>query len=71
MKKNEIEELKQKLCNIGKPDLPVKAISEYADLKPHVFVDWLNSYLGLPDSKLRKIEEYLLEHYNTKLESKE
>lgn len=66
MKKNEIEELKRKLRDIGKPDLPVKAISEYTGLKPHAFVDWLNSYLVLPDSKLRKIGEYLSE-----LETKE
>lgn len=58
MKKNEIEELKQKLRNISEP-LPVKAICEYTGLKPYAFVDWLNSYLVLPDSKLRQIEEYL------------
>lgn len=64
LKKKEIEELKQKLRNIGEP-LPVKAISEYTGLKPHFFVDWLNGYIGLPDSKLQQINEYLLKNLLT------
>lgn len=66
LKKNEIEKLKQKLRDIGKPDLPVKAISKYAGMKPYDFCDWLNGYIGLPDSRLQNIGEYLLE-----LETKE
>lgn len=65
MKKNEIEKLKQKLRDIGKPDLPVKAISSYAGLKPHFFVDWLNGYHNLPGSKLQRINEYLSENLLT------
>lgn len=59
LKKNEIEKLKQKLRDIGKPDLPVKAISSYAGLKQHDFVGWLNGYHDLPESRLQKIEECL------------
>lgn len=65
MKKKEIEELKQKLRNIGKPDLPIKAISKYADIKPHDFVEWLNGYIGLSDSKLQRINEYLFKNFLT------
>lgn len=65
MTKSEIKELRQKLCNIDKPDLPIKAISKYADLKPHDFVEWLNGYIGLPNSKLQQINEYLLENLLT------
>lgn len=65
MKKNEIEELRQKLRNIDKPDLPIKAISKYADIKPHDFVEWLNGYIGLSDSKLQRINEYLLKNFLT------
>lgn len=64
MTKNEIEELKLKLRNIGE-SLPVKAISEYTGLKPHFFVDWLNGYHNLPNSKLQQINEYLLENLLT------
>lgn len=64
MKNNEIEELRQKLRNISEP-LPVKAISEYTSLKPHFFIDWLNGYHNLPDSKLQQINEYLLKNLLT------